>query len=73
MKVITFYANQETGELSRVAETDGFINENTLFRADVLKDIRDCAEALYAEAVQELHEEWARKGATVTEDAHGIH
>ncbi len=65
MKAFTVYCSSETGELTRIAETPAFAEENTLFRADVLKDIALAFTALYADAYDDMmrdFEAYAPKG-----------
>lgn len=56
MKVLTIYASYDTGEVSRVAVTEGFKSDNALFRADVLQDCVGILKKMYDEA----NEEWQR-------------
>lgn len=54
MKAFTVYYDAETGEMTRINETQQFSDETTLFRADVLKDIAFAFAARYAEAYHEM-------------------
>ena len=58
MKAFTVYCSSETGELTRIAETPGFAEQTTLFRADVLKDIALAFTARYADAYHEMMREF---------------
>ena len=57
MKVLTIYADYDSGEVSRVAVTEGFKADNALFRADVLQDCVGILTKMYDEA----NEEWQRE------------
>ena len=56
MKVLTIYADFDSGEVSRVVVTDGFKADTPLFRADVLKDCVGILTQMYDEA----NAEWQR-------------
>lgn len=50
-RAITFYYDEETGELSKIDFAEGFKNENALMQADVMGDIRGFIAARYKESV----------------------
>lgn len=56
-RAVTFYYNEETGELAKVDFSEAFKNESALMRADVMGDIRNIVDKDYEESVDDAEDE----------------
>jgi len=61
-KAITFYMDEETGELDRVDENPEFVKETPLFRMDILQDIINWCEGLKEESGENFKDSLIRVG-----------